>query len=134
MDFANLDTRAGANAGFEVQLRHPASDEPLDIHITVHGQDSTHYEKAQAERARKWQRMLGRSRDRQLSPDELKKGAIELMAAVTVQWRGVVLDGEALECTPENAAKVYGRFPWVMEQLDAAVHERANFLPPASTS
>lgn len=133
MDFTQLDTRAGGDAGFEVQLRHPVTDEGLDAFICVYGQDSKRYEKAQAERARKWQRLLGRSRERQLSPQELKKGAVELLAEVTGQWRGIELDGEVLACNAENAAKFYERFPWVVEQLDAAVHERANFMRPAST-
>lgn len=131
MDFSQLDTAAGAEAGFAVQLRHPATDEPLGASITVHGQDSKLYRKLSSERARKWAKSMRRGKD-DLSPEEARQAGVELIAGLTKSWEGIELDKKPLECTPENAVTFYTRFYWVVEQLDRAVHDRANFLPASS--
>ena len=52
---------------------------------------------------------------------------MSLLAKCTTDWAGIVVEGETLDCTYENAVKLYGRFAWIMEQVDEFVADRANF-------
>jgi len=40
----------------------------------------------------------------------------------------VTVDGKELACNKDNAAALYERFPWIKEQVDTAVGDRANFI------
>jgi len=46
----------------------------------------------------------------------------------TLAWRGIVYEGEALECNPGNARRLYAALPWLREQVEAFIADRANFL------
>jgi hypothetical protein len=55
------------------------------------------------------------------------------MVACTKSWRDdtkttLTLEGEELECSRENVLRVYREYPWIKEQVESAVMERANFL------
>lgn len=137
MDLKELDTVTAANAGLEISLRHPATQEPIGMHITVMGRDSDAFREMQAQQNR------GRL-DRAVRAGSLKKGmlreqvdrdAIRLLAACTRSWRqdGVeggtlTVDGVEVECTAAAAEDLYTKYPWVREQVDEAVMDRANFL------
>ena len=125
LDLASLDTAAKAEAGFALELEHPASGAPLGITITLTGADSATYRRTQAALLRKKQgRRLGSTPD----PDDVRRDACRLLAACTLAWTGVVLDGAELPCTAENAARLYQRFAWIFEQVDRAVHDRSLLL------
>src|SRR4051812_44498472 len=88
MDLKTLDTSAAAEQGFELELSHPTNAAPLGIFITVLGRDSDAYSSLQTAQTRKrlerMQKLNGRMT---LSPDELERDAVELLAAVTKTWR-----------------------------------------------
>jgi len=54
--------------------------------------------------------------DRPPTYEELEDEALELIVACTVSWTGLELD-----CTPENARKVYADFPLIRTQVEDAV-------------
>lgn len=65
-------------------------------------------------------------------PDGLTRAErARVLAQVTVAWQGVALDGEVLDCSPANAERLYLRLPWLLDQADRFVADRANFLPPS---
>lgn len=140
MDFANLDTVEGSNKGFELRLFNPTTLKDLDIWITVLGRDSDEYRNLsnahQQKRISKMSR-AGSVRATFSTPEEFDREAVELLAAVTKSWRQVedgkerdtlTVKKEELVCGKENAARLYKEYPWVKEQVDAAVLDRANFL------
>lgn len=129
-DLSTLDTVSGANTGVEVELFNPATTDNLGIFVTVLGRDSKTFQKLQAKQNRN--RMVkmekaGGFKIGRLSAEELETDAIELLAACTKSWRGVKVDGVDLDCNAENAGMLYARFPWIREQIDAAINDRANF-------
>lgn len=52
-----------------------------------------------------------------------------LVVACVLDWKGVVHNGQVLECTPHNVRAIFDAFPWVFRACDEAMNEPRNFLP-----
>ena len=135
IDLSSLDTVTGANAGFDVELFHPGTREDLGITIHVLGRDSDKYQEVSRRQQKRRTAKLSKGGFRpgnvggSISPEELESGSIELLAECTTGWSSnMALDGEPLAFTVENAKTVYKRFPWIREQVDEAIDNRANFI------
>jgi len=140
MDLEKLDVVRGSNAGFELQLYHPATRANLGIFFTILGRDSEEYRRVLGEQNR--QRMSKAARAggayRPLSLEEIEQDTLEILVACTRAWKDVgeklpdsiKVAGKVLACTPENTRKVYLEHPWIREQVDSAIADRANFLKP----
>ena len=124
MDLTQFDIVSPANEGVWMTLEHPVTGEPLDVKIKLAGVDSDYYKKE----LRKQQNRKFKKGFRKMSAEELEADTIELLVACTLDWEGVELEGQALECNAENARKIYKRFPWIKEQVDNFINDRANFL------
>jgi hypothetical protein len=134
-DLASLDTSAGAEAGFELQLLHPATRAPLPLYIRLLGMDGETYRRRQSDLERRRVEGMQRRAQQRIGMAEIENDTIELLAAVTAGWRGdFVLDGTPLPYTEHNAQQLYRRFAWIREQVDQAVGNRANFLPRSPAS
>jgi hypothetical protein len=139
-DLGSLDTKKACDAGAVLELRHPDTGKGLGIFITLAGVDSEAYVKAS-------NRIAARRANLNMTPARMKKvragrpvdvteediGAqqddgIQLLAAVTLSWEGVLVDGNEVACGQEQAVSLYSRFPWIRQQVDEWVSERANFL------
>lgn len=146
IDLASLDTIKGSNDGFDVRLYDPGTNEDIDIVISVLGQDSDEFQKVN--RAQSKRRMAkvqkGGFRNTNISVEEVDHNRIELLAACTTGWKTlavkdekgdrievkptILLDGKELEFSIDNAESLYTRFPWIREQVDVAIGDRANFI------
>jgi hypothetical protein len=138
LDLSRLDVRKGADAGFELQLTHPVSGAPLPIFVTILGADSDEYQGALREQQRKYTERMARGKRAPVTQDEMEEQSLVLLARITRSWRTV---GEvALDSKPfpafssAEARRLYERFPWIREQIDRAMGDRANFLPGSATS
>lgn len=134
MDLSTLDVAAAAEEGAELHLRHPTTnellfdgDDKVPVTITLAGADSERFRSAQ--RAQINRRLRKRGRE-DATIEAAEADAIELLAASTLGWSGIALDGEDLACTPANAKKLYRRMSWVREQVDVFMADRGNFLKP----
>ena len=130
MDLSSLEPAAD---GATMPVRHPATGAVIEgMSITFLGMDS--------EIAIRQQRAATNKRLRQgvhkmkWTAEELDEDGLQMLAALTVRWEEVELDGAELPCNRENAAKLYKRFRWLREQADEFVGERANFLQQSQTS
>lgn len=135
MDLDQLDTRRGADNGFDVQIRHPETDKPIGTVITVMGMDSDTYQQKALEHQRgRMQRVAKKGRMAIADPAAMEEQAIELLVAATVSWSGLKKGGEEVPFSAAAAHSIYRDFPWIREQVDEAIHDRANFLPGSSKS
>jgi hypothetical protein len=136
MDLAKLDTVSGANKGFEVQLYDPGSTANLDIFVEVLGRDSAEWRRLNADHQRRRIAKMtkgGTFRMGSLSLEEIERESIELLASCTKSWRDgdkktLTINGEEIPFSKEAAIRVYTAYPWIFEQVDAAVTDRANFI------
>ena len=135
LDLSALDTIAASDKGARVELRHPATNAPLGVFISVYGKDSTifrsHVRDAQNARIRATQaaQRRGKAPDA-VSVEEREAEALDLIVALTFEFENIELDGEKLSFTPANARKLYTRLPWVMNQVDIAIGDLENFMKP----
>lgn len=123
LDLASLDTAALCEQGAELELTHPATGAPLGVYLTLAGVDSKSWRKATAALAEKRLGKRGK-----VSAEEVQTGGVEILARCTLGWRGVVVDGQEMPCTVNNARTLYGRFPWIFEQADRFASDRGSYL------
>ena len=124
-DLASLDSAAKAEDGAELEVLHPISGEKLGIAIRLAGTDSAVHRKATTAIASR--RTKGGVR-RNINLDDLQAESIEILARCTLSWSGVVLDGKDVPPSKEAAAALYTRFPWLREQVETFISDRANYL------
>lgn len=135
MDLADLDTRSGGEAGFPVVLVHPKNGQQLGATITVRGADSPTYQAAMVDQQRRRLDALARNRRAaQQNVEQAALDALELLAAVTVGWEGITRNGVPVPFSQPEAVKLYRDFPWIAEQVEAAIYDRGNFLPQSAKS
>lgn len=140
MDLSDLDYLVTAQeAGVDIDILHPVTREPIGFIIRVAGLDSARVKDAQ----RKFlDRRLAKRRSSKITAADLEKEATLALAAAVISWTSVeadgtttstaLLDGERLECTRSNAVALFERFPWLKEQVDAVVQDRADFFEEQS--
>jgi hypothetical protein len=127
-DLASIDTIKDANNGAEIELFHPTEGTDLDIHIGLLGKDSDKFRQVQAQQGRKRTQKLQKTGFRiGIGADEIEQDAIELLASVTTGWRNMVMGGKEVPFSYENAVVIYTKYPWIREQVDAAVGDRSRF-------
>jgi hypothetical protein len=128
-DFGSFSSGDASSRGEWLQLLHPVSGESIGVEIKLLGRDSAAYvNKARDINAAKFAK-AGRGKKLDLLPSDDEQ--VDLLVAVTAEWRGVVVNGEALAFSPENVRKLYAEQRWVREQVDLFVGDRANFLMSA---
>lgn len=139
MDLSKFSTVDSAAKGAAMEVLDPVTGNALReedgsaVTITLLGADSP--ELRASERARLNKRLgknikqLSRT---SLSAEQLEEEALETLITATKGWKGISMeqDGEVkeLKCTPENARMLYTRLPWLREQADEFINDRANFL------
>jgi hypothetical protein len=114
MDIKGLYTVEKHEDGAELRIVSPLDGELTDFYIKVQGIDSKAYRTAvRAIIASYW-------------PNE-EGGEAELLAAVTIGWRGLN-DGKAeVEFSKERALQLYDNSPNIATQLDRFIADRKNF-------
>lgn len=140
LDLDTLDVHKGSEAGFELQLEHPATGAPLPIWITVQGPDSDAYTNATRELGRNNAERAARGKRVIMAEEEKEAWTVDFLALLTVTWRageGVTIGGQPFPAFSKSAAKtLYSdrRFPWIREQINRAIGNRANFLTGSARS
>lgn len=135
MDLSTLDVASTGDKGQPLHLKHPgtgvglideATGKPVEI-VLLSADSTTFTRLSHQQQNERIKKMRGRGKIATTS-QEVLEDSIELLAAVTKSWSGIVLDGKPLECSPANAKALYTRLPWVREQADDFVNDRVNFL------
>lgn len=121
-------------------IRHPGNDEVLrdaegrEAFIDLLSLSSTPAQKA---RAAIQQRRI-EARVRRVTVEEAEQEAMQVLAACTVAWHLVGLDGSAIDvaCTPDAAHELYTTpgLRFVADQATRFADAAGNFLPGSSTT
>ena len=119
-----LNTAKAADEGKWLEIIHPKTGQPTDMHIKLLGADSETYKKTER---RQQSRHLKRGL-KHLSPEDLYYDTLELLVACTVEWQNIQENGQELECTRENVRRVYSEYDDVRDQVREFVEDRGNFL------
>lgn len=125
-----------------VILYHPATNEDLKnadkspMTVVIHGPYSHRYKKALRDQQQERMTAIGRGRAKAatLSPDELDAFSEALLIECIEDWK-ITLEGDkTLPFSAETATEVFKEFPWVREQLSAAMGDVGDFLEPSKPS
>lgn len=135
MDLANLDTARRGSEGSWMELRHPATGEPLGeegkrSRLLLLGGDSPEARLFQQQRA---DQRLRDSQSRVLSASDIEADDIEGLVALTRGLENIEVDGKQVSYSPEAMRLLYRRFIWLREQANRWIVNRANFLPASSS-
>ena len=119
-----------ADDGAVLNIVHPETEEVIEgMTITLLGQDSKVYRKIQlAKQQTALNRISKGKKAVDFDAEKLAEDSIDDLVKLTVSWSGFKLDGDKLDCTPDNVRKVYGEWVWIKEQVSEFVAERANFF------
>lgn len=119
-----------ADKGATLDILHPETEEPIEgMTITLLGQDSAVYRKLQLSKQQAILNRMARGRKAaDLDAEKLAEDTIDDLVKLTVKWTGFEINGEALAATPENFRMVYSEWPWIREQAQEFVNNRANFF------
>jgi len=135
MDLNDFNLTEASEQGADMQLEHPVTGEPLEhdgkpmvIHLA--GVDSVAYRKKQRALQNKRLQLMARSRKPDF--DDIDSDGVELLAACTLGWSGLVMGGKELKFTRAEAVDLYEKQVWIREQVDAFVGDRANFFTQRS--
>jgi hypothetical protein len=114
MDIKGLYTVEKHEDGAEIGIISPLDGELTDFYIKVQGIDSKAY------------RTAVRAYHRKLLADE-EGGEADLLAAVTIGWRGLYDGKVEVEFTKEKALQLYENSPNIATQIDRFLGDRKNF-------
>ena len=137
MDLSKLDTVKKCEDGAVLVVLHPTELTPVvdengkPMTITLAGSDSPKFRKGKYMQANK---SIDKRGQFKVTAEQLAEGNIDILAHCTLDWCGVELDGEVLECTVENAKTVYRRFPWLEKQVNEFIDDLSNYLGKSSAS
>ena len=139
-DLATLDTRAACDVPAEIELKHPATNEPLGMFISLLGKDSTPYKTAvKALRNAAFKKAgLAQRKGQKVeltTADDIDANSIDLVVAATIGWRDGVnskatftIDGAEVAFSAQTAKAFYERFDWAKEQVDEYIEDLENFM------
>ena len=128
-DLSSLDTVAGSEEGAWMEVCHPVTGEPLDggtVRIKLAGPDSKVYRHALNSGINR--RLVKNANKMQQTVEMSEADAIQVLAKATMDWKNLHLDGEDVKFSKEAALDIYRTIPWIKEQVDEFLNERANFL------
>lgn len=138
MDLSTLDTAELANQGSVLELRDPAGnpvlqDDGTPVTLTLLGEDSDVVTRISNANANQFLRGTTGS-GQAITAEMSRTNEIAKLAAATVAWSGIVIDGEAVTFSPEAAKALYRRFPWIRDQARVFIGDRANFTKASRKS
>jgi hypothetical protein len=112
------------NSGIEVEIMGP-DGKPAGITIRVSGPDSERQKKA----LQKLQDERLESQDiKPLTAEQIANRSLRGLALSVMSWSKFKLDDVEYHYSEENATKLFNRFPWIKEQVEAKAGSRAAFL------
>lgn len=125
-DLSQWDTVSKSEEGARCYLRDLASGETTELYIALRGEDSAAYREAKGEldrrRLRETLRNPENAGDRSFEDDE-----IELLSRLGIEWN-LVENGEPIEFSRKELARVLKAYPKIRKQVNAFVHNSRHFL------
>lgn len=129
MELSQFDLKKSADQPAVCNIVHPVTEEQMfkedgvtPVTVTILGQDSSKARKLAKAQA---QRTLN-SRKKQ-TVDELQAFGRKLVASLVTDVDGITENGEPVKADAEQLEKLFESYPWIYDQLDAFIADKANF-------
>lgn len=142
VDLSALDVIAAANKGAAIEIVHPTLGTPVGLYIRVVGKDSDAFRAVTImQNRRRLDKMTktGTLKVNAVSHAEIEADGTDALATATLGFyedkectrpATILLDKDkpAVGYSHSNCILVYTRMPWIKEQVDAGIADRAGFL------
>jgi hypothetical protein len=143
MDLAQFNAAKAAPKGKPMKVIHPGTgelfyDEVDDgkgkktkrfVTITLLSQDSDEFKRVQKRVTnKKLDKATKRGKMPKVTAEQLEEDQLDMLVACTVGWENVMLNGQVLEFSKENARLLYESVPAIREQADNFIGDRESFL------
>jgi hypothetical protein len=107
----------------KIELKHPGTDEPLGVFLTVVSTEDERLKKIERNFTNRG--LALRSRGKIFSADEINANKLDYLVASIVDWdwtkSKIEWRGENPECTSKNVRDLLSGIPWVLNQVDEEV-------------
>lgn len=122
-DFASEQARTSDTATLNV--KHPKAGD-IGVQIEIAGKDSDLYQ----EEFKKYRKKLFSQDKDEVGIAATRKLIAEFLAKITISWENVTWEEEPMECSYDNAYKLYSdpAYKWLRDQVDDFASDRGNFL------
>lgn len=146
----SFGTREAATKGAWLHLLHPVTREPLfagqqpdpvkqqpgtePVRWLIAGRDSEQYQKAQNAQQTRRIEDSAKTKAKTLTGERFTAEALDLLAACVLNVEHSVFEGVALVAEFNQIRAVLKREPWIAEQIDEFVMDRATFLAALKTT
>jgi hypothetical protein len=131
MDLSSLSVSSedGANLELKDPLGEPIlKPDGTPVTIKLQGSESAKWKKARNVAGNRYLQMANpRNAAQAKTMDELIGDLAFQLASVTLSWDGIVDESQEIECNLASAKKLYLKYDWLREQVEAFVNERRNF-------
>jgi hypothetical protein len=118
-------------SGYEFELVHPGTKDPLGAFVKVRGDMSkvvkAYFRKRFNEVQQANKIAKRRNQEVETSLDEFEDLAIAESVVRIIGWRGIQEAKQDVPFTPENADRILRAHPWIREQIQEAASEVVNF-------
>lgn len=118
----------------EITIKHPATGAPTDAAVTIAGPEHPKRKAILFDKQRKMRRQLTKTGKLEFAdPAEEEVEETDILAACTLGWKGIAVDGKEVAYSREAAAKLYAdpALRWFRAQVKAAMDERELFIKPS---
>jgi len=129
MDLSTLSTTAASDEGATMALLHPTTFEPMandkgdPCLIKLLGRDSKKFRDNVRTKANQ---RLNQKKAPKKDYDDYENDGLALLASLTVSFINIEYNGKPAKAS--DASEIYRELPWVKEQVDEFVNDRANFI------
>ncbi|GAB4182148.1 MAG: hypothetical protein OHK0024_21440 [Thalassobaculales bacterium] len=129
----DIDTVTLADEGVWMTLEHPVTGEALlhqgrPVRLKVLGGDGRRFEKISAELETLQRDLMVKARGR-VHAAKTRQITRQGVARAIIDWENVTLPGgEPLSLTEANALRLCTELPWLYDQVDRFISDRAHFM------
>ncbi|WP_115560015.1 hypothetical protein [Xanthomonas arboricola] len=112
-----------------IDIKHPATDAPVGLRITL--LPDTHPQVRAASRKALNDRLMGKGK---LTAEKMEQGRTEMLVASVGGWEwlgDLTFHGAKPALTDETLRKVLKELPWIGDQIDGELGNRAEFFRSA---
>lgn len=115
----------------DIEILHPVSRAATGAVITIMGPEHPARKKVQYELQRKLRAAFARKGRVEVGdPEEEDAEEVDRLAAFTVGWKNIGIDGKPLEYSKSAAVDLYARpeMAWLKRQIQSALNDLENFI------
>lgn len=130
MELNSVNISQQHEAGYALEIVHPATGDKLGGVINIRGSESKSVQSYNRKRFMELQKRerMNKGKSSDYSLDEIETIGVESAIVRVIGWKNITKDGVELTFTPENAEMLFKEYPWIRSQVMEASENGLFFL------